>query len=132
MLVSLLKKLHTSYHRESNIFIDRSGFRVSYAFWLSARLMLIICLVSHCFAYKCTKWWRLFCLNLPKWIQQAMHLLWHYMAVPSPFPKGQFISKCPLGVIVSTKKNNEIFLRISALASKKRLNQKHYYYKYVK
>ena len=27
---------------------------------------------------------------------------------------------------------NEIFLRISALASKKRLNQKHYYYKYVK
>ena len=46
--------------------------------------------------------------------------------------KGQLISKCPLGVIVSTKKTNEIFLRISALASKKRLNQKMYYTKYVK
>ena len=46
--------------------------------------------------------------------------------------KGQSISKCLLGAIVSTKKTNEIFLRISALASKKRLNQKLYYTKYVK
>ena len=38
-------------------------------------------------------------------------------------PKGQLISKCPFGVIVSTKKTNEISLRISALASKKRLDQ---------
>ena len=38
--------------------------------------------------------------------------------------KGQLISKCLLGVIVSTKKTNEISLRISALASKKRSNQK--------
>ena len=30
------------------------------------------------------------------------------------------------------QKANEFFLRISALASKKRLNQKLYYYKYVK
>ena len=34
--------------------------------------------------------------------------------------KGQLISKCPFGVIVSTND----FLRISALASKKRSNQK--------
>jgi len=46
--------------------------------------------------------------------------------------KGQLISKCPLGVIVFDQKTNEIFLRISALAYKKRLNQKLYYYKYVK
>ena len=45
--------------------------------------------------------------------------------------KGQLISKCLLGVIVSTKKP-KISLRISALASKKRLNQKMYYIKYVK
>ena len=36
--------------------------------------------------------------------------------------KGQLILKCPFGVIVSTKIPT-IFLRISALASKKRLNQ---------
>ena len=38
--------------------------------------------------------------------------------------KGQLISKCLFGVIVWTKKNNEFFLRISALAYKKRSNQK--------
>ena len=38
--------------------------------------------------------------------------------------KGQLISKCLFGVIVWTKKNNELFSRISALASKKRSNQK--------
>ena len=38
--------------------------------------------------------------------------------------KGQIISKGLFGVIVSSKKNNKIFLRISALASKKRSNQK--------
>ena len=38
--------------------------------------------------------------------------------------KGQLISKCLFGAIVWTKKNNEIFSRISALASKKRSNQK--------
>ena len=37
--------------------------------------------------------------------------------------KGQLISKCPFGAIVSTKKTNEIFQRISALGSKN-LNQK--------
>ena len=37
--------------------------------------------------------------------------------------KGQLISKCSFGVIKSTKKTNEIFLMISALASKKRSNQ---------
>ena len=46
--------------------------------------------------------------------------------------KGQVISKCLLGVIISTKKTNEIFLRISALASKKSSNQKTLLYKYVK
>ena len=45
--------------------------------------------------------------------------------------KGQLISKCLFGVIVGTKKN-EIFSRISALASKKWLNQKLYYTNYVK
>ena len=34
--------------------------------------------------------------------------------------KGQLISKCLFGVILWTKKTNEIFSRISALASKKR------------
>ena len=38
--------------------------------------------------------------------------------------KGQLISKCLFGVIVWTKKNSEIFSRISALASKERSNQK--------
>ena len=38
--------------------------------------------------------------------------------------KGQLISKCPFGVFKSSKKTNEIFSRISALASKKRSNQK--------
>ena len=45
--------------------------------------------------------------------------------------KGQLISKCLLGVIVSTKKPTN-FLRISALASKERLNQKLYSNKYVR
>ena len=38
--------------------------------------------------------------------------------------KGQLISKCPFGVFKSSKKKNEIFVRISALASNKRSNQK--------
>ena len=38
--------------------------------------------------------------------------------------KGQSISKCPFGVKTSSKKTNEIFSRISAIASKKRSNQK--------
>ena len=38
--------------------------------------------------------------------------------------KGQFISKCLFGTIVSTKTPTNFFLRISALASKKRSNQK--------
>ena len=38
--------------------------------------------------------------------------------------KGQLISKCPFGVFKSPKKTNEIFSRISALASKKKSNQK--------
>ena len=36
-----------------------------------------------------------------------------------PVAKGQLISKCSFGVFKSTKKTNEIFVRISALASKK-------------
>ena len=42
--------------------------------------------------------------------------------------KGQLISKCHH----FDQKTNEIFLRISALASKERLNQKLYYTNYVK
>ena len=38
--------------------------------------------------------------------------------------KGQLISKCPFGVIIWTQNTNEIFSRISALASKKMSNQK--------
>ena len=38
--------------------------------------------------------------------------------------KGQLISKCPFDVIVSTKIPTKKILRISALASKKRSNQK--------
>ena len=44
--------------------------------------------------------------------------------LPSIFPKGQLILKCPFGVFKSSKKTNEIFSRISALASKKRSNKK--------
>ena len=38
--------------------------------------------------------------------------------------KGQLISKCPFGVSKSLKKPTNFFLRISALASKKRSNRK--------
>ena len=38
--------------------------------------------------------------------------------------KGQLISKCPFGVFKSPKKTKKIFVRISALASKKRSSQK--------
>ena len=38
--------------------------------------------------------------------------------------KGQLILKCSFGVTKSTRKNNEIFVRISAPASKKRVNPK--------
>ena len=44
-------------------------------------------------------------------------------------PEGQLISKCLLGF---DQKTNENVLRISALASKKRLNQQFYHTKYVK
>ena len=41
------------------------------------------------------------------------------------FPyKGQLISKCPFGVFKSQKKNETIFLRISALASTEWSNQR--------
>jgi hypothetical protein len=46
-----------------------------------------------------------------------------YEEVPAKI-KGQSILKCPFGVFKSPKKTNGIFLRISALASKKRSNQK--------
>ena len=38
--------------------------------------------------------------------------------------KGQLVSKCPFGVIVWKKNNNEIISGISALAFNKRSNQK--------
>ena len=40
------------------------------------------------------------------------------------FTKGQLISKCPFGVKNFFQKTNKFFSRISALASKKRSNQK--------
>ena len=40
------------------------------------------------------------------------------------YNKGQLISKCPFSVYKSHQKTNEILSRISALASKKRSNQK--------
>ena len=51
------------------------------------------------------------CLEIFMYLSKPDHLIQ---------PKGQLISKCLLGVIVLTKKNNEFFLRNSALASKKR------------
>ena len=45
--------------------------------------------------------------------------------------KGQLISQCPFGVIVSTKMPTK-FPRIAALASKEKLNQKLYYTKHFK
>jgi hypothetical protein len=47
-----------------------------------------------------------------------------YKKVTQSNVKGQLISKCPFGVTKPTKKTNKNFLRISALASKKRSNQK--------
>ena len=38
--------------------------------------------------------------------------------------KGQLISKCPFGVFKLIKKTNKFFVKISALASKKKSNQK--------
>ena len=38
--------------------------------------------------------------------------------------KGQLILKCPFGCLQIDQKTNEIFVRISALASKKRSNPK--------
>ena len=38
--------------------------------------------------------------------------------------KGQLVSKCPFVVFKSTRKTNKSFVKISALASKKRSNQK--------
>ena len=46
------------------------------------------------------------------------------IGICGPPSKGQLISKGLFDVIVSTKKNNEFFVRISALASKKRWDQK--------
>ena len=43
---------------------------------------------------------------------------------PQKMTKGQLISKCSFGVFKSPKKTNEIFLRISALASKKEVKSK--------
>ena len=51
--------------------------------------------------------------------------------ITSSSTKGQLISKCLLGAIVSTKKPTKI-LRISALASIKSSNEKTLLYKYVK
>ena len=45
--------------------------------------------------------------------------------------KGQLISKCPFDVTVSTKIPTKYFLRISALASKKRSDQKTLLYNHV-
>ena len=44
---------------------------------------------------------------------------WEYLP-----PLGQLISKCPLETFKSTKKTNKICVKISALASKKKSNQK--------
>ena len=49
-------------------------------------------------------------------IYEKIAAIWH------PITKGQLISKCPLSL--NRPKTNENFERISALASKKRSNQK--------
>ena len=67
--------------------------------------------------------------NLFKWVLLTG---WVQFDLLSRSLKGQLISKCLLGVIVSTKKSTKFFLRISALASKMRLNQQLYNTKYVK
>jgi hypothetical protein len=47
------------------------------------------------------------------------------LAVKIIFTKGQLILKCPFGVFKSPqKKKTKFFARISALASKKKLNKK--------
>ena len=45
------------------------------------------------------------------------------MQIQNSTTKGQIISKCPFGVKTSSQ-TNEIFSKISALASKKRSNRK--------
>ena len=53
-----------------------------------------------------------------------------HIAENHPKTKGQLILKCPFDVIVLTEIPT-IFLRISALASKKRLNQKNKYIHFI-
>ena len=48
----------------------------------------------------------------------------HHQLTKCDICKGQLISKCPFGVFKSPKKTKEMFSMISALASKKRSNQK--------
>ena len=68
-------------------------------------------------------------LSPDEMLQKLLSNSWLYQQfyknyISSTFPKGQLISKSPFGVFKLTKKTNEIFVRISALASKKRSNQK--------
>ena len=63
----------------------------------------------------------------PYFIQSSKCLL-QFLSL---YTKGQLISKELFGVIVSTKKTT-IFLRISALGSKKSSNQKTLFYNHVK
>ena len=57
-------------------------------------------------------------------MKSQMHQKTFKKVTPLSNVKGQLIWKCPFGVTKSTKKINEFFIRISALASKKISNQK--------
>ena len=56
-------------------------------------------------------------------IQNGLKIISKLIYLAEALIKGQLISKCPFGVFKSIQKTN-IFFRISALASKKRSNQK--------
>ena len=58
-----------------------------------------------------------------QWLAENMGLKVSYLKKKNE-NESQLISKFPFGVFKSPQKTNEIFVRISALASKKRSNQK--------
>ena len=69
--------------------------------------------------------WNVLIGNIDNWSQTSFRVFTqhvHYfvsICFPTNF-KGQLISKCPFGVFKSSKKKHKLFLRIFALASKKR------------
>ena len=83
--------------------------------WHTAPFLTINCPKCYCFRYLCK-------MKEKKKQKKIQSRLIHFMV--SWVSKGQVILKCPFGVIISTKIQKKTFLWISAVAIKKRLDQK--------